>query len=106
MKTGKLAEMKGGWFVGDFDPVCLKAKEAEAACKYYKAGDKEGKHVHRIATEVTVIASGKVKMNGHLLGAGDIIVLSPGEASDFQAIEDTITMVVKFPSVMGDKYPA
>jgi quercetin dioxygenase-like cupin family protein len=104
MKTAKLADMKGGWFIGDFAPVCIHTKGVEASCKYYKAGDKEGEHVHKIATEVTVIASGKVKMNGQEYSAGDIIVLDPGDATDFHALEDTVSMVVKIPSVIGDKY--
>ena len=35
-----------------------------------------------------------------------IVQLDPGEPSDFEAIEPTITVVVKMPSVAGDKYPA
>ena len=44
-------------------------------------------------------------MNGRTYGAGDIIVLEPGEATDFRALEKTTTVVVKMPSVLGDKYP-
>jgi len=106
MKKMRLSEMKGGWFIGDFSPVCLRTKGVEAACKAYKAGDKEGRHVHRIATEITVIAKGKAKMNGETFCEGDIVFLSPGDATDFEALEDTVTMVVKMPSVIGDKYPA
>lgn len=106
MKVSKLSEMKGGWFVGDFTPVCLSTKAVEVACKYYKSGDKESKHVHRVATEVTVIAEGKVRMNGNTFVRGDIVVLDPGDATDFEVLEDTVTLVVKMPSVMGDKYPA
>jgi hypothetical protein len=40
------------------------------------------------------------------LGPGDIIKLSPGEASAFSAITDVTTVVVKLPSVTGDKYAA
>ncbi len=106
MRSAKLSEMKGGWFAGDFSPACLKSKEFEAACKYYKAGAREGSHVHKVATEITVIAKGRAEMGGRVFAEGDVIILSPGDATDFHALEDTITMVVKVPSVAGDKYPA
>lgn len=106
MKVEKLANMTGGWFAGDFSPVVLPTSQFEAACKYYKAGQSEGRHVHRVATEITLVAQGSVKMNGRLFSAGDIVLLEPGDATDFQAVTDAITMVVKVPSVKGDKYKA
>ena len=105
MIVRSLQDMVGGWIVGDFEPTCLKTTACEVACKHYEAGAAEAAHVHRIATELTLIAAGRVTMNGRSYGAGDIIVLEPGEASDFQALEKTTTVVVKMPSVLGDKYP-
>ena len=64
MKTSKLSEMKGGWFVGNFEPSLYKTNDVEAAVKSYKAGTYENSHYHKIATEITVIISGEVKMNG------------------------------------------
>ena len=43
-------------------------------------------------------------MNGRELGPGDILVLQPGDAADFVALEPTTSVVVKLPSVPGDKY--
>ena len=105
MIVRSLNDMVGGWIVGNFDPSCLKTTACEVACKHYQAGDAEAAHVHRIATEVTLIASGRVTMNGRTLAAGDIVVLEPGEATDFRALEPSTTVVVKMPSVLGDKYP-
>lgn len=104
MRIHRLEDMKGGWFMGAFNPTALCTGAAEVAIKYYKAGDQEAWHVHRIATEVTVIVSGSVTMNGKHLSAGDIIVIEPGEGTDFQVLEDTITVVAKVPSTPGDKY--
>lgn len=106
MKTSRLSDMKAGWFVGDFLPTCYKLSECEVACKYYKKSDSEERHVHKVATEVTVIASGHVVMNGVEYRGGDIILLEPNESADFNVLEDTITVVVKMPSLLGDKYPA
>lgn len=104
MEITKLKEMKGGWFIGDFEPSCHRTRDFEIACKSYESGMSEPCHEHRVATEITLIASGKARMNGVHLGSGDIVILQPGESADFVTLEKTTTVVVKFPSVIGDKY--
>ena len=105
MRTAKLADMTKGWFVGDFEPAALRSAACEVAVKHYRAGDREELHHHRIAAELTVIVSGEVRMCGRRFGPGDIVVLEPGEATDFEALSDAVNVVVKLPSVSGDKYP-
>lgn len=102
--TYNLTKMVGGWFIGPFDPSLLKTEEFECAVKRYIAGDKESAHVHRIATEYTVIVEGSVRMNGIVYGRNTIIEIPPGEETDFEALTDTISFVVKVPGVRGDKY--
>ncbi|AXX91790.1 hypothetical protein CPU12_11475 [Malaciobacter molluscorum LMG 25693] len=104
MKVAKLEDMIKGWFVGNFDPTLIKTNEVEVAVKEYKKGECEEKHYHKIATEITVIVSGKVKMNGIEYSKGDIIVIEPFETTDFEALEDTVNTVVKFPGANDDKY--
>jgi mannose-6-phosphate isomerase-like protein (cupin superfamily) len=106
MKSASLSEMTKGWFVGDFTPTAFQTSAAEVAIKHYRAGETEAWHVHRIGTEVTVVVSGTVRMAEHTFGAGAIVRLDPGEGTDFLAIEDSITVVVKVPSIRGDKYLA
>lgn len=105
LKAYQLSEMKGGWFVGQFEPAILKSADFEAAVKYYRRGDQEPRHHHKIAEEITVIASGSVRMCGQIFHQGQIVCLAPGESTDFEALEDSITFVIKRPSVPGDKYP-
>ncbi len=104
MKTAKLDDMTKGWFVGDFEPTLYKTKDCEVAVKTYKAGDHETKHYHKVATEITVIVSGIVEMNGIRYEAGDIIIEEPGDITDFRAVTDAVNTVVKLPCVAGDKY--
>ena len=105
MKTAKLNEMIKGWFIGNFNPSLFKTNDVEVAVKEYKKGDHEGKHYHKIATEYTCIISGRVKMNGTEYGKGDIVVMEPGEATDFECLEDdTTNVVVKIPGANNDKY--
>lgn len=104
MKHARLDGMIKGWFVGDFEPTLLRSKDVEVAVKYYKAGDREDTHHHRVAVEITAIVSGEVTMMGRRWTAGDIVMVEPGEATDFEALTDAVNVVVKMPSVMGDKY--
>lgn len=104
MKRFRLEDMTGGWFVGNFDPSVIKTEEAEVAVKSYTAGTLEPRHMHKVAPEITLIVSGKVRMNDDQFGAGDIILIAPGEDTDFEALTDVTTVVVKVPSVAGDKY--
>lgn len=106
MKHHRLDDMTGGWFVGDFSPCASRSAEAEVGVKRYPAGAKEKKHFHKVATELTLILSGTVRMFDRVWQAGDIITVEPGEATAFEALSDAVTVVVKTPSVPSDKYLA
>lgn len=105
MRSARLEDMVGGWFVGAFTPTALSTGDCEVAVKSYRAGQREDLHHHRIATEVTLIVSGTVRMVGREWSAGDIVVLEPGDATDFEAITDATNVVVKTPGALNDKYP-
>ena len=104
MKHHRLDAMTKGWFVGDFAPAALRSPDVEVGVKHYAAGDNEAEHYHRVATELTLIVSGRVRMLGQSWGPGDIVTIEPGEATDFEAVTDAVTVVVKLPSILGDKY--
>lgn len=104
MNSYNLSEMHKGWFVGAFNPRAYATDSCEVAVKYYKSGDKEEKHLHKIATEITLVLEGQVRMCNKTWVAGDIVVLDPGEATDFEALEDSISVVVKLPGALNDKY--
>jgi hypothetical protein len=104
MQVAKLEHMVRGWFVGAFSPTTYSTSEVEVGFKSYVKGDKEARHFHKIATEITLIHKGRVKMNGQEFRAGDIIVLQPMESCDFEVLEDTDTVVVKVPGAQNDKF--
>lgn len=104
MKVDKLDAFFKGWVVGNFNPSLFKTNDFEVAVKHYNAGDYEERHYHKVATEITIIAEGSVRMNGELYSKGSVITIEPGEATDFKVLQDTITTVIKFPCVDGDKY--
>jgi quercetin dioxygenase-like cupin family protein len=104
MNVLQIDDMVRGWFVGPFSPTALHTTGAEVCVKTYDAGETEARHVHKVATEVTAVVSGTVRMDGRELRAGEIAVLEPGEASDFEAVSDATVVAVKTPAVAGDKY--
>ena len=104
MKIYRLKKFTRGWIVGDFIPSVIRSKHAEFMIRFYKKGDKEAKHVHKKAHEITVIINGIFKMNGKTLKTGYIVHLVPGRSADFECLEDGANAVFKTPSVMGDKY--
>ena len=104
MQCAKLDGMVRGWFVGDFSPTLARTGDAEVAVQRYEGGSYEARHFHKIATEITVIVSGAAEMNGVRYETGDIVVINPGEATDFRALTDVVTTVVKLPGAKNDKY--
>mgnify|MGYP002621856767 CR=1 FL=1 len=106
MKNAKLADMVRGWFVGNFEPTLYRTNNVEVAVKTYKVGDSEEAHYHKIATEITVVNEGKVKMFDKIWEHGDIIVAEPNDVTSFEALTDAVLTVVKLPGANNDKYLA
>ena len=105
MRIANIDDMVKGWFVGNFQPTLFKTNDVEVALKRYCKGVYEGAHLHKVATEITVVATGRVKMNGVVYVAGDIVIMEPNESTDFEALEEnTQCVVVKIPGANNDKF--
>jgi hypothetical protein len=104
MTKVELFDMKGGWFIGDFEPAILRSKEFECGMKKYDAGHIEDSHVHKQATEITLITDGVCTINDVIFASQDICVLEPGDIAKFIAITNCTTVVIKVPSIPGDKF--
>jgi quercetin dioxygenase-like cupin family protein len=104
MLKEKLSNMTRGWFIGNFEPSLLKTKDFEVGILTHKKGEEWPKHYHKIATEYTVLISGSMTICGELIEPGTIFILEPDEIADPVFHEDCTVVVVKTPSVIGDKY--
>lgn len=93
-----------GWLVGDFLPCLFNSKDVEIGIKYYKKGDRDENHYHKIATEYTIVIFGEVKMRNQTFVSGDIVMIEPNMENQFDCMEDACVVVIKTPSVIGDKY--
>ena len=103
MKIAKLSDFTNGWFLGNFEPSLFKSPDFEICVKNFKKGEVEAAHFQRIATEVTVVLSGSVRMGEHVLQVDDILIIYKDEICDFEALTDCKVLGVKFPSLPDDK---
>ena len=104
MKTYSVDNMILGWFIGNFEPSVLRTTEFEVGYKTHSAGERWDKHYHAIATEINYLIRGKMKINDQTFESPVIFVIEPGEIADPEFLTDVELIVVKTPSVIGDKY--
>lgn len=103
LRTSRIENYKDGWFIGDFTPAFVRREDFEVAVKTVSAGATEPAHYQRVATEITLLISGSCEIAGVRMVPGDLLELAPGEIADFVALEDTVLISIKFPSVPNDK---
>jgi len=103
MKTCKISDMIGGWFVGNFTPTAHNA-DFEVCYKFHEAGEQWDAHYHKLATEINVLLEGEMTINGQLIRGGDIFVIEPYEVSIPKFKTDCRLIVVKTISDPNDKY--
>ena len=103
MDKFSLQNFKGGWVIGNFSPSIFQHTYFEAGIKYFSQGDKEPSHAQKLATEVTIIHEGCVRIGDVILNSGEILVIYPGEFADFEAIAAGSLTCIKFPSIPSDK---
>lgn len=121
MRTFRLSETgERGWFVGDFPRAVWRTPAFEVCYQFSPRGSAGACHTHRVAKELNLVASGRVRANGVEFGPGDLFEVLPGEYLYCEYPEDdrsevrtlfhgprtdpTYTVCVKTPSVPGDKY--
>lgn len=104
MKIYKLKNMIKGWFIGNFEPNVLKDERFEVGILTRKKGLERPKHYHKEATEITCLISGKALINDQEINSGDIFIIEKNQVVDAYYYEDSMLVVIKIPSVKGDKY--
>ena len=104
MKIHHLQDTVRGWFIGSFCGALFHSDAVEVAVKHYRRFDWGQRHYHALSTEFTVVVSGELLFGNKRLSAGDIAEVAAHEEADLLALEDSVTVVVKLPAVLGDKY--
>lgn len=100
----KIDDMKSGWFIGNFEPAAFKTDAFEVCYKEHKSGEIWDVHYHKESIEINYLVKGKMKIQNKELNQGDIFILKPFEIADPIFLEDCTVVIIKTPSVPGDKY--
>jgi hypothetical protein len=103
MQRHNLGNMSLGWFIGNFTPSLHSNTEVEVGVKRFARGDTEPAHFQLTASEWTCVVSGKIRIGQDVFVENEIAEIPPLESADFEALEDSILVVVKSPSVPADK---
>lgn len=103
MKIYNFSSMKGGWFIGNFEPTAYKTENFEVSYKIHPKGESWDLHYHEKITEINLLVKGKMIMQNKILEAGDIFVVEPYEISDPKFIEECHIVCVKTPGITMDK---
>lgn len=99
MILNHIKNMKGGWFVGDFEPTSYKTSDFEVSYKIHPKNEQWDIHYHHTVTEINLIIHGKMSIQGKELTKGDIFILEPYEIADPIFLEDTEIICVKTKSI-------
>lgn len=104
MEVKRIEDMMGGWFVGNFTPSAFQTKDFEVGYKFHSKDEKWDIHYHKQATEITYLIRGKMQIQNKILTSGDVFTIFPYEIANPIFLEDCEVLVIKIPSIPGDKY--
>ena len=103
LRVAKLADFPSGWFIGNFVPTFSRQADFEICLKSFSAGDLEPEHFQEKVTEFSLVVFGNCRLGNVVLSAGEIVEVPAGISLSFEALSDCTLLVVKTPSVPGDK---
>lgn len=104
MEIKKFNDMKGGWFIGNFEPSAYKTSDFEVCYKKHTKGEKWETHYHKEGTEINFLIEGEMTIQNQKLVSGDVFILRPFEIADPEFLTDCTIIIVKTPSIPGDKF--
>ena len=104
MMISNISEMTRGWFIGNFEPSILKTKDFEVGVMSHKKGEYWAPHIHKEAIEYNLLLDGLMNVNDVIIEPGTIFIFDKGEIARPIFLEDCRVLVVKSPSIPGDKY--
>jgi hypothetical protein len=105
IKCGGLTEFQKGWIIGDFSPALFKTPNFEVGIHYHSKGTFGDKHIHKIATEFNIVVTGDVMLDNSIrIMNSSYWITEPNQQIDVCFLADTCLVVIKIPSIPGDKH--
>lgn len=99
----KVESFLRGWIIGDFTPSLLRTQDFEICIVSHKKNEKSSPHYHTSSTEINVVLSGNLEVNGSVLRKHDIFIYERNEVSNVRFISDSELCVIRVPSKPDDK---
>lgn len=103
MKIDRIENYTRGWFIGNFENTVFKTDACEVSYKKHFAGEFWDLHYQEQITEINLLISGEMMMQGIKLVSGDIFILYPYEIADPIFLTDCEVICVKVPGITNDK---
>lgn len=101
-----------GWWMGHFaNGAAQRTNAIEAKWIKHPAGEKnEGWASNKVTTSVAMLISGRHRMefrDSHILleNQGDYVIWGPGIEHSWTALEETVVMCIRWPSLPADQVP-
>jgi hypothetical protein len=104
MKFNNINNFHRGWIVGNFVPSLIPNTDMDIGLLVCEKDHIADGHYHKLHTEHNIIVSGKALINDSVYTDGDIFIYEPYDRSIVRYLETTTLLVIKHPSVKGDKY--
>lgn len=95
---------QGGWFIGNFLPSILHTSMFEVCYKRHTKGEAWPAHYHKEGVEYNLLVRGTMKMHGKIIEPNTIFIMEPYEVADPEFLEDCEVLIIKVPSIPGDKF--
>lgn len=104
--VGSLYNFEKGWIVGNFLPTLFHSEAVEIAIQRHQAGTRGDNHIHKIAREYNIVVEGEVCIDSNItIHKNGFWITEPNQSFDVYFRQYTTLVVIKTPSVPGDKYP-
>lgn len=103
IQTDHLSRMRGGWWIGNFEPSVLKTAQFEVAYKVHRQGEDWPLHFQHEATEYNLLVEGQLQIDEQVFQAGDIFIIRPKRLVKPLFLTNCALVVVKVPSLPQDK---
>ncbi len=94
--------VKNGFFVGDFEPSAFSSDHCEIAYRKYVKGSFDGGFYRDRDTQILLITSGSIDVDGKEYSKGSIVIWEPLDIINIFAIEESEVVLMKFPGTKGD----
>ena len=103
LQRARLSQFKGGWFLGGFKPSLLPTKAFEVGFKRHLAGSDWPEHYQETATEYNLLLHGRMSIGKQTFNDGDLFIVKPYQVVKPIFVSDCEVVVVKVPSMPGDR---